>query len=357
MKKILTIAGTRPQLVKIAAVSRVLRESFAEVLVNTGQHYDYNMAGVFFDELNIPKPDYDLGIGSDSHGRQTGKMMIAVEEIVEKEKPDAILVYGDTNSTLAGAIVASKLHIPIIHIEAGLRSYNKEMPEEINRIMTDHVSTLLFAPTDLAVGNLAKESITEGVHQVGDVMYDAVLYNIALAEEKHSLSDYDLSSGEYVLGTIHRADNTDNKNRLEAVLKAFSALEEKVFLPLHPRTKSKIDSFGLNTILEQANNIKIVEPISYLEMLLLEKHAKVIVTDSGGVQKEAYFAKVPCITLRDQTEWLETIETGWNQLVNPLEVDLAEKLSNLQLGEPIEDLYGDGNAAEKIVMILKNYYK
>jgi len=357
MKKILTIAGTRPQLVKIAAVSRVLRKSFDEVLVNTGQHYDYNMAGVFFDELNIPKPDYDLGIGSDTHGRQTGKMMMAVEEIVEKEKPDAILVYGDTNSTLAGAIVASKLHIPIIHIEAGLRSYNKEMPEEINRIMTDHVSTLLFAPTDLAVGNLAKESITEGVHQVGDVMYDAVLYNIALAEEKHSLSDYDLNSGEYVLGTIHRADNTDNQNRLEAVLKAFSALEEKVFLPLHPRTKSKIDSFGLNSILEQANNIKIVEPISYLEMLLLEKHAKAIVTDSGGVQKEAYFAKVPCITLRDQTEWLETIETGWNQLVNPLEVDLAEKLSNLQFGEPIEDLYGDGNAAEKIVMILKNYFK
>lgn len=357
MKKILTIAGTRPQLVKIAAVSRVLRESFDEVLVNTGQHYDYNMAGVFFDELNIPKPDYNLGIGSDTHGRQTGKMMIAVEEIVEKEKPDAILVYGDTNSTLAGVIVASKLHIPIIHIEAGLRSYHKEMPEEINRIMTDHVSTLLFAPTDLAVCNLAKESITEGVHQVGDVMYDAVLYNIALAEEKHSLSDYDLSSGEYVLGTIHRADNTDNENRLEAILKAFSALKEKVFLPLHPRTKSKIESFGLNSILEKANNIEIVEPISYLEMLLLEKHAKAIVTDSGGVQKEAYFAKVPCITLRDQTEWLETIETGWNQLVNPLEVDLAEKLSNLQFGEPIEDLYGDGNAAEKIVMILKNYFK
>jgi len=356
MKKILTIAGTRPQLVKIAAVSRVLRESFDEVLVNTGQHYDYNMAGVFFDELNIPKPDYDLGIGSDTHGRQTGKMMIAVEEIVEKEKPDAILVYGDTNSTLAGAIVASKLHIPIIHIEAGLRSYNKEMPEEINRVMTDHVSTLLFAPTDLAVGNLAKEGILDGVHQVGDVMYDAVLYNIALAEEKHTLADYDLNSGEYVLGTIHRADNTDNKHRLEAVLKAFSALEEKVYLPLHPRTKSKIDSFGLNSILEQANNIKIVEPISYLEMLLLEKHAKAIVTDSGGVQKEAYFAKVPCITLRDQTEWVETIETGWNQLVNPLEVNLAEKLSNLQLGEPIEDLYGDGNAAKKIVSILTSYF-
>ena len=355
MKKILTIAGTRPQLVKIAAVSRVLRESFEEVLVNTGQHYDYNMAGVFFDELNIPKPDYDLGIGSDTHGRQTGRMMMAVEEVVEKEKPDAILVYGDTNSTLAGATVASKLHIPIIHIEAGLRSYNKEMPEEINRIMTDHVSTLLFAPTDLAVNNLAKEGITKGVHQVGDVMYDAVLYNMALAEEKHSLKDYKLNSKEYVLGTIHRADNTDDKNRLEAILKAFAALGEKVYLPLHPRTRSKIDSYGLNGILEQAGNIEIVEPISYLEMLLLERHAKAIVTDSGGVQKEAYFAKVPCITLRDQTEWVETIETGWNQLVNPLEVNLAEKLSNLQAGEPIENLYGDGEAAKKIVVIMKSY--
>lgn len=357
MKKILTIAGTRPQLVKIAAVSRVLRESFDEVLVNTGQHYDYNMAGVFFDELNIPKPDYDLGIGSDMHGRQTGRMMVAVEEVVEKEKPDAILVYGDTNSTLAGAVVASKLHIPIIHIEAGLRSYNKEMPEEINRIMTDHVSTLLFAPTDIAVGNLAKEGIKEGVHQVGDVMYDAVLYNMALAEEKHALEDYNLKSGAYVLGTIHRADNTDNKDRLEAILKAFATLEEKVYLPLHPRTKSKIDSFGLNPILEQVMNIEIVEPISYLEMLLLEKHAKAIVTDSGGVQKEAYFAKVPCITLRDQTEWVETIETGWNQLVNPLEVDLAEKLRGLQVGEPIDDLYGDGQAAKKIVSALKTYFE
>ncbi|MHC8514315.1 non-hydrolyzing UDP-N-acetylglucosamine 2-epimerase [Sporosarcina sp. ITBMC105] len=357
MKRILTIAGTRPQLVKIAAVSRVLRESFEEVLVNTGQHYDYNMAGVFFDELNIPKPNYELGIGSDNHGRQTGRMMIAVEEVVEKEKPDAILVYGDTNSTLAGAIVASKLHIPIIHIEAGLRSYNKEMPEEINRIMTDHVSSLLFAPTDVAVGNLAKEGINEGVYKVGDVMYDAVLYNLALAEERYSLANYELNSGDYILGTIHRADNTDNKKRLEAILKAFSKLEDIVYLPLHPRTKSKIESFGLDSILEQAENIRSIKPVSYLEMLLLEKHAKTIVTDSGGVQKEAYFAKVPCITLREQTEWVETIETGWNQLVNPLEVNLAEKLSNLQLGEPIDDLYGDGETAKKIVSIMQSYFK
>lgn len=356
MKKILTIAGTRPQLVKIAAISRVLRETFQEILVNTGQHYDYNMAGVFFDELNIPKPDYDLGIGSDTHGRQTGKMMISVEEVVEKESPDAILVYGDTNSTLAGAIVASKLHIPLFHIEAGLRSYNKKMPEEINRILTDHVSSLLFAPTEVAVSNLGKEGITAGVYQVGDVMYDAVLYNTSLAESKYSIDEFKLKNRNYILGTIHRADNTDQKDRLEAILKAFSKLEEKVFLPLHPRTRNKINSFGLNPILENSKNIIVSKPVSYLEMLLLEKNAKAIVTDSGGVQKEAYFAKVPCITLRDETEWGETIEAGWNKLVNPLNADLAFELSNLSKGLPIEDLYGDGKAAEKIMSIMNNYF-
>lgn len=354
--KILTIAGTRPQLVKIGAVSRILRQSFDEVLVNTGQHYDYKMAGVFFEELKIPKPDYDLGIGSDSHGRQTGRMMIAVEEVVEKEQPDAILVYGDTNSTLAGATVAAKLHIPIIHIEAGLRSYNKSMPEELNRIMTDHISTLLFTPTDNAGDNLRKEGIVEGVHQVGDVMYDAVKFNIGLAEERYSLTDFGLEEKKYILGTIHRADNTDNPERLQAILQAFAKVEETIYLPLHPRTKKMIEESGFNRLVDRAANIKIVEPISYLEMLFLEKNAKAIVTDSGGVQKEAYFAKVPCLTLRDQTEWVETVNTGWNQLVNPLTDDLSAKLTNLTVGEPIEDLYGDGQAAQKITSILDNYF-
>lgn len=355
--KVLTIAGTRPQLVKIGAVSRVLRESFTEVLVNTGQHYDYRMAGVFFDELKIPKPDYDLGIGSDTHGRQTGRMMIAVEEVVEKEKPDVILVYGDTNSTLAGATVSSKLHIPIVHIEAGLRSYNREMPEEINRILTDHISTLLFAPTDNAVENLKTEGITTGVHQVGDVMYDAVKFNISLAEERHSLRDFGLEEKNYILGTIHRADNTDNPQKLKAILDAFSEVNETVYLPLHPRTKKMIEENGFNGILENAKNIRVVEPISYLEMLFLEKNAKIIVTDSGGVQKEAYFAKVPCLTLRNQTEWIETVEAGWNQLVNPLTENLAEKLLHLELGKPVEDLYGDGEAAKKIVATMKKYFE
>lgn len=350
--KIMTIAGTRPQLVKIGAVSRVLREAFDEVLINTGQHYDYKMAGIFFDELKIPKPNYDLGIGSDTHGRQTGRMMILIEEIVEKEKPDAILVYGDTNSTLAGATVAAKMHIPIIHIEAGLRSYNKRMPEEINRIMTDHISTLLFAPTENSVENLRLEGITKGVHQVGDVMYDAVKYNIDLAEEKYSLKDYHLEPNKYILGTIHRADNTDDPVKLKAILNSFAEINEIVYLPLHPRTKKMIQEFGFENILISNNNIRIVEPVSYLEMLFLEKNAKIIVTDSGGVQKEAYFAKVPCITLRNQTEWVETVNTGWNKLVNPVTDNLAGILSNSQMGEPIDNIYGDGYAAEKIVTIM-----
>ncbi|WP_330949253.1 non-hydrolyzing UDP-N-acetylglucosamine 2-epimerase [Virgibacillus sp. MG-45] len=354
--KLLTIAGTRPQLVKVAAVSRELRKEFTEVLVNTGQHYDYNMAGVFFEQLNIPKPDYDLGVGSMAHGKQTANMMIKIEEVVEIEKPDAMVVYGDTNSTLAGALVASKLHIPVIHIEAGLRSYNKKMPEEINRVMTDHISDVLFAPTDLAVSNLRKENIIQGIYQIGDVMYDAVLYNLNLAEEQHQLEDYDLISKQFILGTIHRAENTDNIERMTAIVDAFTKINYKVFLPLHPRTKNKLEEYNLLETLNQADNITIAEPISYLEMLLLEKHAFAIVTDSGGVQKEAYFAKVPCFTLRDETEWVETINTGWNTLVNPQMDDLAKSITSFQPQEYIDNLYGDGRAGKKITEIIKTHF-
>lgn len=354
--KLLTIVGTRPQLVKVAAVSRELRKEFNEILVNTGQHYDYNMAGIFFEQLNIPKPDYDLGVGSMSHGRQTGNMMIKIEEVVEKENPDAVIVYGDTNSTLAGALVASKLHIPVIHIEAGLRSFNKKMPEEINRVMTDHVSELLFAPTEVAVENLKKENIVQGVYQIGDVMYDAVLYNVAIAEKKYSLNDYGLQPKEYVLGTIHRAENTDSEERMNAIINALINLEDIVFLPLHPRTRGKLEEYNLLNKLSNAKNIILSEPISYLEMLLLEKNAKAIVTDSGGVQKEAYFAKVPCFTLRDETEWIETVEVGWNRLVNPINEDLALIIKNFNTGKYQEDLYGDGKAGEKITKIIKNHF-
>ena len=356
--KILTVAGTRPQLVKIGAVSRKLREKFTEVLVNTGQHYDYNMAGVFFDELKIPKPDYDLGVGSGSHGKQTGEMMIKLEEVFDKEQPDVVLVYGDTNSTLAGALVASKRLIPLIHIEAGLRSYNKSMPEEQNRILTDNLSDLLFVPSEVAEKNLHKEGISEGIYNVGDVMMDAVLYNSELAESQYNLSEYNLTSKEYILGTIHRAENTNDIEKLTAILNSFAKLEETVYLPLHPRTKKLISDYNINEIVDSSNNIKIVEPISYLEMLLLEKNAYAIVTDSGGVQKEAYFAKVPCITLRDQTEWTETIELGWNRLLNPLQEDLSLALDNISKGKDVFDAYGDGTAADKIVKLIdENFSK
>lgn len=354
--KILTVAGTRPQLVKIGVVSRKLREKFTEVLVNTGQHYDYNMAGVFFDELKIPKPDYDLGVGSGSHGKQTGEMMIKLEEVFDKEQPDVVLVYGDTNSTLAGALVASKRLIPLIHIEAGLRSYNKSMPEEQNRILTDDLSDLLFVPSEAAEKNLHKEGISEGIYNVGDVMMDAVLYNSELAESQYNLSEYNLTSKEYILGTIHRAENTNDIEKLTAILNSFAKLDKIVYLPLHPRTKKLINEYGINDIVDASSNIKIVEPISYLEMLLLEKNAYAIVTDSGGVQKEAYFSKVPCITLRDQTEWTETIDLGWNKLLNPLNEDLSIALDNINTGEDIYDAYGDGSAADKIVNIMEEKF-
>lgn len=354
--KLLTIAGTRPQLIKVAAVSREIRKHFTEVLVNTGQHYDYNMAGVFFEQLHIPKPDYDLGVGSMSHGSQTGNMMIKIEEVVEKEAPDAVVVYGDTNSTLAGALVASKLHIPVLHIEAGLRSFNKKMPEEVNRVMTDHVSELLFAPTDLAVTNLKDENVTDGVHQIGDVMYDAVLYNMSIAEASHSLDELGLTPKSFILGTIHRAENTDNEAKMISIVDAFLELDSKVFLPLHPRTKGKLASYNLLNKLESSAHVILSEPVSYLEMLLLEKNAAAIVTDSGGVQKEAYFAKVPCFTLRDETEWVETVETGWNQLVNPLEQNLADLISSFEPKDYTDNLYGDGKAGEKITQIIKEYF-
>lgn len=353
--KVLTVAGTRPQLVKVAPVSRELRKYVKEILVNTGQHYDHNMAGIFFDELHIPKPDYDLGIGSASHGKQTGEMLKKIEEVILQERPDAVLVYGDTNSTLAGALAASKLHIPLIHVEAGLRSYNKKMPEEINRVLTDHVSNLLFAPTEKAVDNLRKESIIENVFNVGDVMYDAFLYNSALAEEKYSLEKFGLESKKYLLATVHRAENTDSKENLQAIFESFSKLEDTVFLPLHPRTKHKLEEYGLTEIVQKADNIKIVEPVSYLEMLLLEKHAKAIVTDSGGVQKEAYFAKVPCLTLRTETEWVETVEVGCNRLVNPLEEDLANVIQQFQPTDFSIPLYGDGKASKKIAKMIVNF--
>lgn len=357
MKKIVTIVGARPQFIKVAPVSRVLREHFQEVIVNTGQHYDYKMAGIFFEELHIPKPDYDLGVGSASHGKQTGDMLEKVEEVLFREKPDAILVYGDTNSTLAGAIAASKLHIPVFHVEAGLRSFNKKMPEEINRILTDHVSDLLFPPTTTAVENLTNENITKNVHLVGDVMYDAVLYNLGIAESKYSLQQFGVEPQSYYLGTIHRAENTDDHERLMAIFDSFLKMDEQVVLPLHPRTHKILKEVDLYDKVMESEHIQLIEPVSYLEMLILEKYAKGIITDSGGVQKEAYFAKVPCYTLRDQTEWIETVGCGWNTLVNPINQDLSMVLKQDIKRNYIENLYGIGNASEKIVERISDFLK
>ncbi|KXG08976.1 UDP-2,3-diacetamido-2,3-dideoxy-D-glucuronate 2-epimerase [Anoxybacillus sp. P3H1B] len=345
--KIVTVLGARPQFIKAAPVSRVLREKHTEIIIHTGQHYDANMSDIFFEELNIPKPDYYLGVGSGSHGKQTGEMMIKIEEIVLKEQPDYVLVYGDTNSTLAGALVAAKLHIPVIHVEAGLRSFNKKMPEEINRIMTDHVSEFLLCPTDTAVKNLKNENITHNVINIGDVMYDAVLYNQELATQKSTiLSELGLVEKTYHLITIHRAENTDDIQKMQNILAAFSQIEDMKIWPIHPRTKHKLETYGLD--INAIPNLKVVDPVGYLDMLMLESHAKKIITDSGGVQKEAYFMKVPCVTVREQTEWVETLETEANILVGT-DVEKIVTAVKKEVCPVYEDVFGDGKAAEKIV--------
>ncbi|WP_227937233.1 non-hydrolyzing UDP-N-acetylglucosamine 2-epimerase [Alkalihalobacillus deserti] len=348
--KVVTVLGARPQFIKAAPVSRELRKTHDEIIIHTGQHYDANMSDIFFEELHIPKPDYHLGVGSSSHGKQTGEMLIQIEEILLKEKPDFLLVYGDTNSTLAGALAAAKLHIPVLHIEAGLRSFNKKMPEEVNRILTDHVSAFLFCPTDTAVKNLKEENITNGVHNVGDVMYDAVLYNMKLNQNNTLLEKHDLTKGAYYLITVHRAENTDDENRMHAILESFKQVEGTKVWPIHPRTKNKLSAMGID--LAEIPGLQVIDPVGYLDMLTLEKNAKKIMTDSGGVQKEAYFMKVPCVTLRDETEWVETLEGEANILVGADTKKIVEAV-NKELSPNYKDLFGDGRAAEKIVAFLQ----
>jgi UDP-N-acetylglucosamine 2-epimerase len=355
--KLLTVVGARPQFIKAAAVSRVLRRRATEVLLHTGQHYDYGMSEVFFRELSLPAPDYNLGVGSGNHGAQTAQMITAIEEIILKEKPDIMLVYGDTNSTLAGALSAVKLHIPIAHVEAGLRSYKKTMPEEINRVLTDHCSALLFCPTSTAVVNLAKEGITGGVHNVGDVMYDALLYYTAdSAEHSAIFGRLSISPRHYYLATIHRAENTDKPERLSALIEAVCEAPEPVVLPLHPRTRAIIAGGPLEDKLKKAPHVTITEPVGYLEMLQLEKHARAIVTDSGGIQKEAYLLGVPCITLRDETEWVETVEAGANILAGARKEIIVKAMADFTLdGKERPPFYGDGRASEKITDLLCNF--
>jgi len=369
--KIVTVIGARPQIIKAAALSRAIKEHFKkevdEVIVHTGQHYDDNMSQVFFDELGIPQPDYNLGVGSASHGVQTARMIEGIEEILLKEKPDYLVLYGDTNSTLAGAIAASKIHVPIVHIEAGLRSFNKSMPEEINRICCDHCSTLLFSPTSTGFKNLINEGFNPdnkrrftidnaGIYHCGDVMYDNSKHFANIADKKSQILDKEgLKGTDYILCTIHRDNNTDKPERLNAIFKALLKISESkmVVLPLHPRT-SKL----LNTNLEKdlydkitnSKNIRILPPASFLDMIVLERHAQMVVTDSGGVQKEAFFFQKPCLILRSETEWKEIVECGAAVITDADEQKIIDSFNNFVENPPhkFPEIFGDGKAAEFI---------
>lgn len=348
--KIVTIVGARPQFIKAAPVSRALRVNNTEILVNTGQHYDRDMAGIFFDELGIPAPDHNLAVGSAGHGVQTGLMLAAIESLLLDERPDAVLVYGDTNSTLAGALAAAKLAVPVAHVEAGLRSFRKSMPEEINRVLTDHLSTWLFAPSAAAKLRLEREGIDNGVHVVGDVMYDAIL---SFAGRLRRVSPYPDALGlrekEYILCTIHRAENTDDPSRLASLFETLGRLPAGVVLPLHPRTKKKLAEFGI----VPGKNVVLTPPVGYADMLRLQQAASCVLTDSGGVQKEAYYLEVPCVTLREETEWTETVDAGWNTLAG---ADAALILSAVERAggslPPHPALYGSGDASRLIGGIL-----
>lgn len=351
IKTIVSIVGARPQFVKSAPVSRALSSRFREVLVHTGQHYDYGMSEIFFEEMEMRPPDFNLGVGGGSHGEQTGRMLIELEKVVNEVKPDCILVYGDTNSTLAGAVVAAKAGIPLTHVEAGLRSFNRAMPEEINRVLTDHVSSFLFCPTDTAIENLKMEGIFTGVHRVGDVMYDALLHNLTIARKRSQvLERLRLSKGTYALTTVHRAANTDDPKRMKSILDALGALSVRVVFPVHPRTQKMIREWGLIV----PENVMMIEPQGYFDILILQENASGILTDSGGMQKEAYLLGVRCITLREETEWVETVLAGWNKLVG---VDRDAIQSAFETWHPQGErlpLYGDGHAAEQICDILSN---
>ena len=352
--KFVSIVGARPQFIKAAPLSKALRSAgHKEILLHTGQHYDDEMSAVFFRDLQIPEPDYNLGIGSGSHGYQTGKMLIEIEKVLLSEKPDWVIVFGDTNSTLAGALAATKLRIPIAHVEAGLRSFNREMPEEHNRVLTDHCSDLLLCPTQTAVENLHREGITTGVHLVGDIMYDAVLQFAEIAR-RHStiLNDLSLQPKKFLLATIHRPANTDNPHNLKNILHAFAQINETIIFPVHPRARKKMAETGLSDDFTACPNIRLINPVGYLDMLVLEQNARVILTDSGGVQKEAYFFKTPCVTLRDETEWIETVKSGWNTLVGSDPALIINAVQNAKPGANDDTFFGNGNAKEKIIRLL-----
>jgi UDP-GlcNAc3NAcA epimerase len=357
--KIVTIVGARPQFIKAAAVSRAIRENSSgrieEVIVHTGQHFDANMSDVFFEELDIPRPGHQLEISGGSHGAMTGRMLEAVEKVLMVERPDWVLIYGDTNSTLAGALAAAKLHIPVAHVEAGLRSFNMRMPEEVNRIVADRVSKLLLCPTEAAVQNLHAEGIRDGVHNVGDVMYDvALFYRDKARQQSNVLQRLKLEPQQFALATCHRAENTDDPNRLNQILSALAQVADRlpVVLPLHPRTRKLVGDYGFSHLVSK---LVITEPLPFLDMVALEQAARLILTDSGGVQKEAFFYGVPCITMRDETEWVETVDLGWNRLVGASRPTILAAVEEFDVTRPAKVMsspYGAGNAAQKILTYL-----
>lgn len=349
--RIVSIVGARPQFIKAAPVSRALREQHDEVLVHSGQHYDAAMSDVFFEQLGIPAPDIELEIGSGPHGQQTGAMLTAIESLLTEGPPDAVLVYGDTNTTLAGGLAAAKLGIPVIHVEAGLRSFNRAMPEEINRVLVDHVSTLLFCPTQTAADNLAAEGIVTGVSVVGDVMMDALRLFAERAGDE-ILGSLGVTPGNYHLATVHRAGNTDDATALASLVDGFSRVNGPVLWAVHPRTRARLAEFGLDSAVSAASNVRVLDPLGYLEMMALLRSAATLLTDSGGMQKEAYFFGIPCVTLRDETEWVETVELGWNTLVGTDPDRIAQAATAALRPATRPAVYGDGHAAERIAEIV-----
>lgn len=349
--KILVVVGARPNFIKAFPLFEQFKKNrnISPILVHTGQHYGYEMSKVFFGDLNIPKPDYNLHVGSGSHSYQTAKVMVKLEPIATRENPDWVVVFGDVNSTLAAALVATKLHISLAHIEAGLRSFDKSMPEEVNRVLTDHISDMLFCPTMKSVENLRKEGITKNVHNVGDVMYDAYLKIEKISGKKSKImTELKLQKKKYMLLTIHRAKNTESCENISNILRILAETNENLVFPVHPRTRKLIEGNNINNY----PNIKFIKPVSYFDMIELEKNASKIITDSGGVQKEAYFAKVPCITLREETEWVETIEDGWDVLVGSDEKKIRDAIKYFDPEGKQKRNYGDGNSAENIVKMI-----
>jgi UDP-GlcNAc3NAcA epimerase len=350
--KVVSIVGARPQFIKAAPVSRTFSQTeHTEILVHTGQHYDPSLSAVFFDELGIPTPNYNLGVGSNSHGAQTSAMLEKIEQVLFKEKPDWTLVYGDTNSTLAGALAAAKVNIPVAHVEAGLRSYNRRMPEEINRVITDHISDLLLCPSDTAAENLKKEGIHRNVHVVGDVMYEALNYAVEKAKNQSTiLGRLSVNEKKYFLVTLHRVENTDHPENLKEILSAFSQIGTTIIFPIHPRTQKALDRFGFKL----SDNIIPTEPLGYLDNVRLMEGAQMIITDSGGLQKEAYWLHLPCITLRNETEWVETVETGWNRLVGAKKDQILEAILSFSIPKEHPQLYASKNTAEQCVTLLSS---